>query len=364
MAARPIGTLSVMIWHAIFTVIINYVKNIIGVDNKWVCVIIFCMEKDIQFSSCERTQSKCRHISLTHYMRHNWSGSPNGIRNIVMRCDVSPFVGELPPELRQRIPPESIAQCTATFHDILDTFIVDNWCKIDNSWSNHNKPLPPATKLFGTRCLVEYMGCTIIDGDVGGKWRGAVGIVCRLHFPRINAEYALKIFRTIPDGYYKHGLYWEIPTAFNACHAEPHHNTRVYMASFVGRGYMLSKWNNEIGYIGKHFDKHNENKIFYTKSNEYASRNYINGLRIDYGETYQTAYGRLSYPLRKLYRKVKNAAMRGDVAEIKSMMANAKSRAAFRDMELIMSTLNIEAYRDSKEKIQKITDCDWASWTR
>ena len=197
------------------------------------------------------------------------------------------------------------------------------------------------------------------DGKLSGKWRGAVGIVCRIYFPRIDVQYALKIFRTIPDGDFDHGPHWEIPTAFSAAHAEPYNNTRVYMASVLGRGYMLSRWQNASECDGAKFCKHNENKIFYTKSAEHSPRNYIAGCRIDYGQTYQTAYGALPYPLRKLYRRVKYAAMRGDVNEIKSMFTTAKCAAALRDINRVMNILSTDAYRDNKKQLQNIINRDW-----
>ena len=83
------------------------------------------MEKGIKFSSCERFSALCKHVSLTHYMRHNWAAWSGKIMDIIARCDVSPFVGELPPELRARVPRAKISQYTAKFHDILDTFIVE-----------------------------------------------------------------------------------------------------------------------------------------------------------------------------------------------------------------------------------------------
>jgi len=267
---------------------------------------------------------------------------------------VSPFVGELPPELRERVPARLIARRTAQFHDALVAFVVEKYQKISISCRDHRVPFPAATKLFGTRCVVEYDGLVFSNGRFRGKWRGMAGIVCRISFPKIGAAYALKIFRTLPDSEYKHSLLWDIPTAFNANHAEPRNNSRVYMAALVGRGYMLSKWVDcPPVQNGRKFCRHNENKIFYTVADEYHFNNYLNGLRIDYGKTYQTAYGALSYPLRKLYRKIKNAAMRGAVDEINEMIDSAKGDAR-RDMNRVMKTLSADAYRDGKKQIRKI----------
>lgn len=350
-----------MIWREIYIGITEYAQNIINnIDNNNICAIICRMEKDFRFSSCEKFRAHPKHMSLTHYMRKYWSKHPEYIENIVTRCDVSPFVGELPPQLRMRVPKKLLARRTMEFHDILDAFVVDNWRKIENAWRPRRIPLPAATKLFGTECKVECRHIEYNSDSFFGQWRGASGIVCRLYFPRINAEYALKIFRTIPKSEFLHGAAWEIPTAFNAYHAEPRNNTQVYMASLIGRGYMLSKWNEDLSPAQSKFCKHNENKIFYTKSDEHAPRNYACGLRIDYGKTYQTAYGAMPYPLRKLYRKIKNAAMCGDVAEIKSMFNAANTAAERQNLNRVMDTLSIDTYRDGKKQIQKIINRDWS----
>ena len=75
------------------------------------------------------------------------------------------------------------------------------------------------------------------------------------------------------------------------------------MANLFGQQYMLSKW------AGEDMSDVPEDKptsVYQTTYQEQRGENYRNKKRIDFGETYKTDYGQLSYNGRKMFRKMQN----------------------------------------------------------
>ncbi len=308
----------------------------------------------MQISSCERRLEKPKHVSLTHWMRRKWN--PYAIQQITTNCNISPNVGELPPELRTLVPREKLAECTAQFHDVLHDFIVNNYYTVINSPIYRLVPLRGAIDLFGTHCTIEYGGKDETTGRL--KWHGSLGMVCRISFPRIGAGYALKIFYAMPNRHGGHGPLFEIPTAFAAMHGEPRDNAPVYMASFLGDGYMLSKWMWQKN-DGVFYCRDNKNELFTTSERENQARNFAQGRRIDYGQTYRTMYGGASYRVRKLARIIWPLAAARDVRAIRDLFAQNKNMILRRELNRAMEIVCISAYMQSETKIQQFLARDW-----
>lgn len=287
------------------------------------------VERD-NFSSIE---CRPKHSALTHFFRRNWWRDPKVLVAILAKCDVSPYFGALPPELRARVPKENLGVVTQQFRMILEDFLMDKKYQILSCKRAQTYDLSVLGKLFGLTCRL-HIGGMEADAPLGIEfrhWSGAFSIVGKMSFPEIGADYALKIFNL---DYFKgrsHGSMYEIPTALAAAHAEPKDNARVYMASLVNDNYMLSRWE------GDDIDRkirENKNEIFVTSSSESAWRNYRGGRRIDFGETYLTVYGRAEYPIRKMYRQLLSP--RGTLNL--EIMANLKQKysrnpRAMRDLE-------------------------------
>ncbi len=101
--------------------------------------------------------------------------------------------------------------------------------------------------------------------------------------------------------------------AFNAYKAEPKSNNKVHLASFSKHLYMLSDWMDDASatYINE-----NKYKIFDMNPREIVPRNFRNGKRIDFGDTYRTAYGAASYKVRKMFRKIVAASEKENIYEL------------------------------------------------
>ncbi len=253
-------------------------------------------------------------ISLTRFMRRKLD--MQHINYIVNNFNVRPFVGGLPPQLCACVAPDLRGVATYEFHDIITDFLANNLCYLTMPESDIVVDIDAARQLFGTDCKLTARGINICGVS---PWSGLMAVVFKLSFPKISAEYALKSYYKIGERYRGHGATFEIQTAFAANHAEPRDNCPVYMASFGGvQNYMLSKWAGERqdGII-----RHNENGIFAMSDAEADPRNYRNGRRIDFGDTYLTGYGALSYRGRKMFRTVMNAASRGYASQIDYLYA-------------------------------------------
>ena len=279
------------------------------------------MKPQEQNSSSVDTRQK--HSALTKLVRRKWWRFPELVYSILSNCDVAPYFGCMPPELRARVPKERLGDITYKFHVYLENFLTNNVCDILNSFEGLTYYMDEIGRMFGSSCTIEvgainYAGVRI--------WAGKFGVVCQMSFPEIGAKYALKIFVPIKkeDDYGAHGADYEITTAFAAACAEPRDNARVYMGSLLNQPYILSLWEGDV-IDGKY--RKNENEIFVTDASEVAPRNYRKGRRIDFGDTYQTTYGAASYRVRKLYRQLKNAAQTHDYESLRQMAQGASAAA-------------------------------------
>lgn len=300
------------------------------------------------FSSVE---FRPKHRALTNLMRRNWERGPAWWQKILSKCTIAPYLGALPPELRARVTKENLSAVTHQFRMILEDFLIANIRDIQAATDGPMYELPEMGRLFGASCVLEFGPINFAGFRI---WSGWAGIVCKMSFPEINAQYALKIFDSRRDDHYDHGASCEIPTAFAAAHAEPRDNSRVYMASVIYEPYLLSRWEGDVvdGRVRK-----NENEIFVTSSKESESRNYRRGRRIDYGETYRTAYGAASYRVRKMCRTIMNAAKRNDVDSLRRLAQDASvaAPAAQKDfckaMDLAAGTMCIDIYGMIKNSV-------------
>ena len=303
-----------------------------------------------------------KHAGLVKYFKRNWTPETYLIQDIVYQCNVSGRVGELPPQLRARVPREQIAQVTAKFHDCVAKFIADYYnnfmqvkCHIDWDMERGKRvsayKLSDISELFGTDCILNGRSISAV-GHLR-PWRGAIGFVYKLSFPEINADYALKIFNRCTDdlGLLGHGPWFEIPTAFAANHAEPNRNVPIYLASLRDEYYMLSKWAGDKSDSVQQKDK--PYVIFNTSLSENKARNYRNGRRIDFGRTKLTFYGKCSYKERKLARQM----IAGDIAAVEKHLNSITNKLDYKNLEkLVQKVLDecfvnqaIENYFQSKQ---------------
>ncbi len=271
-----------------------------------------------------------KHRSLTGFLRRYWShGMHYELEYILNNCDVSGHVGELPPQLREFVEPEQIAAVRQKFCAALDNFVNKKYTYIcTECYKNRVYPMPEIEKIFGTKCIMEVNGEPVTKG--GRPHEGGLGVVCKLVFPDVDLEYALKLFykKSWAREYGPlHGAYAEVAAAFSANQAEPRDNNPVYLARLTGKKkYMLSQWAYEA--IDLPIMRKNQNVMFQTYHVEVAARNWRSGRRIDYGATYKTAYGMASYPVRKLYRKMVNAANKNDNVAMQKLKDDTKGYIA------------------------------------
>ncbi len=258
--------------------------------------MVSVMEVKDSFFCDDSDSNLCKHVSLTHWFRKHWISEPKTISKVLEDCYVSPYIGCLPPELiRACKNKRDISKITKKFRDSLDFFIINKYGKMRDSFEDCKFDVSSIGDLFDTECQVLSKGLLL------GEWRGAFAFVCKMSFPKLNANYALKIFYTDAKYFRRNGAFFEVPVAINAYKAEPKNNNKVYMASFSGPIYILSKWagDNKDGLYNC-----NKNEIFDMHENECSDRNFRQGKRIDFGDTYRTVYGSASYRVRKLYRKI------------------------------------------------------------
>lgn len=250
---------------------------------------------------------------------------------IVNNFDVRPFVGGLPPQLCACVASDLRGVAAYEFHGIITDFLANNLCYLTVPESDVVVDIDAARRLFGTDCKLMARGINMCGVS---PWSGLMAVVFKLSFPKIGAEYALKSFYKTDRETRGHGPVFEIQTAFAAGHAEPRDNCPVYMASFTGtQKYMLSKWAGERqdGVI-----RHNENDIFAMREDEAERRNYRQGRRIDFGDTYLTSYGALSYRGRKMFRTIMNAASRGYTSQIDYLYAINTHPCQHRELEHVI----------------------------
>ena len=262
------------------------------------------MKKRI-LSSCEKRIERPKHSGLTQFVRKH--GIDNDgiycLLNIWKKCDIKPHIGFLPPELRELVDKKDISSVTSKFFAELDFLVVDKGEELKHH-TEMKYYLTEIGELFNTLCVLEtYERMPNLDYAYR-EWGGVIGDVYKLTFPEIHAAYALKVFKQEVYGYKGHGPFYEIPTAFCANKCEPKRNNPIYMANLFGAQYMLSKWAGEDNVVPLPEDK--ETTMFQTTYQESHYGNYRNGKRIDFGDTYKTDYGHLSYNARKMFRKMEN----------------------------------------------------------
>lgn len=310
------------------------------------------MENNKILSSSERRTPRVKHAGLTKYLRrHSVSkNSANILQDMLYRCDVSPYLGELPPELRARVSRDALGDVTYKFRQRLEDFLIDKNYRFLQVDTDTFYELPQLGDLFNTPCVLESRGPL---AGAGRPWQGGVGLVCKLSFPEINAQYALKLYYDdrVWDLYRGgHGPWFEISTAFLASHAEPRDNNKIYMASLIYEKYMLCAWGGDV--VDNIPKRENQNEIFFTTKDEDVNRNRRGGRRIDWGETFRTSYGTMSYRARKLYRQIINF----DLAAAQRTLAQTKNNFDADDTERAMGLLSLIATYDDDKALANFID--------
>lgn len=287
---------------------------------------------------------RIKHRALTGMLRKKWSRNPNVLQRIVYNCDVSPYLGELPPQLRERVPREEIASVTANFREHLENFLIKNIFELRSMDEDKLYELPEIGGLFGTKCELFARGINVFGVN---PWSGLLGFVCKLSFPEINAHYALKLYhKALPDFLlYSHGPWFEVGTALATNRAEPSDNVPMYMASLKYEKYMLSLWAGDKE--DKVAQRNNMFEIFATSAAENESRNRRAGRRMDWGETYKTDYGSLSYLGRKAYRQMINM----DETAVKKTFAVARNNFDKRDVARALEQAKLLAKYDENQAL-------------
>lgn len=290
--------------------------------------------KKQKLSSCERHNKYVEHTHFTKLVKRYGFEILDfyNLKNVFLKTNVSRIIGCLPPELCALVDKKDIASFTNKFFYMLDFFVVDQGEELKHH-TEMKYYLTDIGELFNTLCVLEtYERLPNLDYAYR-EWGGSVGDVYKLTFPEIHAEYALKVFKPQIRGYSGHGPEFEILTAFCANKSEPKRNNPVYIASlFGGNQFMLSKWQHEklhkpITINDLFIDVYNC-PVYQTAHQEMREDNYINGKRIDFGETYKTKYGKLSYKGRKFFRKFRNMSEK-DIMLLKSQQKNNFDRADF-----------------------------------
>ncbi len=305
------------------------------------------MEKTILDKN--RVAKRVKHVALTGFLRKNWKRDPRYLQQIISDCDVSGELGALPPQLRARVPKAHLPQVTAEFRAELEYFLMKNIFELGELDSDRVYDLKQIGNLFGTKCALTARGINVYGVN---PWSGAVGYVCKLSFPEINAHYALKLYHINGPiwGERDHGAWFEVATAFAANKAEARDNNRVYMASLSNEPYLLSQW---AGDKEDNIDaRKNTNQIFVTTDKEDESRNRRGGRRIDWGETFLTDYGAMSYPARKVYRQI----MACDQMAVKKSVDAARGAFVRRDIETAVRLADLTAFYDGNVAVEKFLD--------
>ena len=292
---------------------------------------------------------RVKHRALTGLLRNKWCRCTDRVKKIVYNCDVSPYMGALPPELRAQVSKDNIAHVTAQFRENLENFLIQNAFEIHAMDADKVYNVPIIGQLFGTDCLIESKGVNVYGFN---PWSGAVGFVCKMSFPKLNAAYALKLFyKQLPDWATKdHGAWFEIATAFAANKAEPKDNNPIYMASLIYEKYMLTKW------AGDKEDKIEARNqilpVFETCNKENESRNLRGGRRIDWGETLLSPYGRLTYRGRKLVRQI----IAQDEAAVLNSIKRAKHGLDKREFDRAVEYINAEAVYNNDSALKRFLE--------
>lgn len=288
---------------------------------------------------------RVKHVALTGFLSKKWHRFHAYLKHIVYNCDVSPYLGALPPELRRRVDRKNIPQVTSDFRNMLEDFLIQNAYEIYSMDKDRVYYIPQIGDLFGTQCVLEAKGVNVYGVN---PWGGASGFVLKMSFPEINAHYALKLFyKDRPEWIdYDHGVWFEVATALAANKAEPKDNNPMYMASFIYEKYMLSAWAGDEDGIK---ERENKNSIFCTTPKESESRNLRSGRRIDWGETYRTNYGALTYSGRKLIRQI----MALDAKAVKKTLDKKSDGLTKKELKHAVELAGLLAYYDDNLPVQQ-----------
>lgn len=307
------------------------------------------VRNDNDFLIADINAPRVKHRALTGFLRKNWNRNPNALRRIIYNCDVSPYFGALPPELRMRVPQKQIASVTAMFRDRLENFLINNIQKLREMKHDCVYEMPELGECFNTQCVLVARGINVYGVN---PWSGFLGFVCKLSFPEINAHYALKLF--YDDARYEwsteHGPWVEAATALAANKAEKQDNNPVYMASMIYEKYMLSAWAGDV--IDGVAARSNKYQVFKTSADEDEARNRRQGRRIDWGETHLTNYGKLSYAGRKVYRQVMNM----DENALRMAMAKAKNNLQKRELQSALEYARTVAWYENNQSVEQFVN--------
>lgn len=292
---------------------------------------------------CRVGAKKTEHSSLTKYARKY--GVEGNILSVMKACDVDCHIGELPPELLQLVDKQDRSAKTKEFFMALDKLVKTKGSEL----SKHKQlvyRLPEICKIFDSYCVLRTAKPVKNFINEYETWGGSFGDVYKICFPEIGAEYALKIYKPLRrhagTEWNRHGAQYEIPTAFCANKAEPRENNPVYMAKLRGNEYLLSKWQDKEEKPIPRYQNH----IFETSNSERKAcrENFINGIRIDYGDTYRLDYGYLSYNGRKWYRKINTENLYQIKYEYAKLKNNFEKNCFYEAMELFF----LEYIRDNR----------------
>ena len=292
---------------------------------------------------CRVGAKKTEHSSLTKYARKY--GAEGNILSVMKACDIDCHIGELPPELLQLVDKQDRSAKTKEFFMALDKLVKTKRSEL----SKHQQlvyRLPEICKIFDSYCVLRTAKPIKNFINEYETWGGSFGDVYKICFTEIGAEYALKIYKPLRrhagTEWNRHGAKYEIPTAFCANKAEPRENNPVYMAKLNGCEYMLSKWQDKEEKPIPRYQNH----IFETSCSERKAcrENFINGIRIDYGDTYRLDYGYLSYNGRKWYRKINTENIYQIKYEYSKLKNNFEKNCFYEAMELFF----LEYIRDNR----------------
>jgi hypothetical protein len=286
---------------------------------------------------------KIKHSPLAKYLKKY--GAEGEVAAIIKVCDVDGHIGELPPELLKLVDKKDRSAKTKEFFMALDKLVKTKGSEL----SKHQQlvyRLPEICKIFDSYCVLRTAEPVKNFINEYETWGGSFGDVYKICFTEIGAEYALKIYKPLHRRgrrlWNRHGAKYEIPTAFCANKSEPKENNPVYMAKLNGCEYMLSKWQDKEE---KPIPRY-QNRIFETSNSERKAcrENFINGIRIDYGDTYRLDYGYLSYNGRKWYRKINTENLYQIKYEYSKLKNNFEKNCFYEAMELFF----LEYIRDNR----------------
>ena len=229
---------------------------------------------------------------------------------------------------------------TDVFRVALQRFLTYSKSEIRAAKSGQKFQIPGMERYFGKCELeIEYYSTT------------EYYTLCKLSFPEHNLCYSLKLFN-VPVPEYNQGIrgkFDEIANAFAASYAEPKDNSAVYMASLAGgASYLLTEYMDEksissIRWINRY-------KIFATHR---FLGSFCGGRRIGYLGAHRTQYGNLSYPERKMYRKIMNAFQADDSNAMQDMRDKSKNMIYQRQLDKAITCVKNTANSSYNKRLRE-----------